>query len=67
MANVNVLEIKIKAIFPVGKSIEEAHEALTLAKEAQESGDYSNLLASSTVLDVTVEQRTRRISNTEEN
>lgn len=67
MANVNVLEIKIKAILPVGKSIEEAHEALTLAKEAQESGDYSNLLASSTVLDVTVEQRTRRISNTEEN
>ncbi len=67
MANVNVLEIKIKAHLPVGKSLEEAHAALTLAKNAQETGEYSNLLASATILDVTVEQRTRRISNTEEN
>jgi hypothetical protein len=67
MANVNVLEIKIKAHLPVGKSLEEAHAALTLAKEAQETGDYRELLNVATILDVTVEQRTRRISNTEEN
>ncbi len=67
MANVNVLEIKIKAHLPVGKSLEEAHAALTLAKEAQETGDYATLLAAASILDVSVEQRTRRILNTEEN
>jgi len=61
MANVNVLEIKIKAHLPVGKSLEEAHAALTLAKEAQETGDYTHLLAAATILDVSVDQRTRRI------
>ena len=64
MANVNVLEIKIKAHLPVGKSLEEAHAALTLAKTAQETGDYSDLLKAATVLDVSVEQRTRRIVDT---
>jgi len=67
MANVNVLEIKIKAHLPVGKSLEEAHAALTLAKTAQETGDYHELLNAATILDVTVDQRTRRILNTEEN
>ncbi len=67
MANVNVLEIKIKAHLPVGKSLEEAHAALTLAKTAQETGDYATLLAAASILDVSVEQRTRRILNTEEN
>jgi len=67
MANVNVLEIKIKAHLPVGKSLEEAHAALTLEKTAQETGDYSKLLNDATILDVTVDQRTRRILNTEEN
>jgi hypothetical protein len=63
MANVNVLEIKIKAHLPVGKSLEEAHAALTLAKEAQETGDYRELLNAATILDVTVDQRTRRIAD----
>jgi len=67
MANVNVLEIKIKAHLPVGKSLEEAHAALTLAKTAQETGDYRELLNAAMILDVTVDQRTRRILNTEEN
>lgn len=64
MANVNVLEIKIKAHLPVGKSLEEAHTALTLAKTAQETGDYSDLLKAASILDVTVDQRTRRIVDT---
>lgn len=63
MANMNVLEIKIKAHLPVGKSLEEAHAALTLAKQAQETGDYAELLEAATILDVVVEQRTRRIQN----
>ena len=65
MANVNVLEIKIKAHLPVGKTIEEAHEALTLALAAQERDDYSDLLAAATILEVTVDQKTRRIPNDE--
>ena len=63
MANVNVLEIKIKAHLPVGKTIEEAFEALTLAKTAQETGDYTNLLAAASTLEVSVDQRTRRIAD----
>jgi hypothetical protein len=58
--NVNVLEIKIKAYLPVGKTIEEAHDALTLARYAQENNDYSELLATATILEVTVDQKTRR-------
>jgi hypothetical protein len=61
MANVNVLEIKIKAHLPVGKSLEEAHAALTLAKTAQETGDYSDLLKAASILEVSVDQKTRRI------
>lgn len=63
--NVNVLEIKIKAHLPVGKTIEEAHDALTLAREAMETGDYADLLAAATILDVTVDQKTRRIADAE--
>lgn len=63
MANVNVLEIKIKAHLPVGKTIEEAFEALTLAKSAQETGDYTYLLAAASILEVSVDQRTRRIAD----
>lgn len=63
MANVNVLEIKIKAHLPVGKTIEEAHDTLTIAREAQENNDYSELLAKATILEVTVDQKTRRIAD----
>lgn len=61
MANVNVLEIKIKANLPVGKGLEAALDAPTLAKTAQETGDYSALLAAATILEVSVDQKTRRI------
>jgi len=66
MANVNVLEIKVKANLQVGKTLEEAHAALTLAKTAQETGDYSELLKAATIVEVTVDQRTRRIPNDNE-
>lgn len=66
MAHVNVLEIKIKAHLQVGKTIEEAHDALTLARNAQETGDYADLLAAATILDVTVDQKTRRYINVED-
>lgn len=62
MANVNVLEIKLKAQLPVGKTVEDAHAALTMAKDAKDSGDYSNLLKHATVLEVSVDQKTRRIA-----
>ena len=63
MANKNVLEIKIKAYLPVGKSLEEAHAALTLAKDAQESGDFSSLLQKAVIVNVSVDQKTRRIAD----
>jgi hypothetical protein len=66
MANVNVLEIKIKAHLTVGKTLEEAHDALTMARYAQETGDYSELMANATILEVTVDQKTRRIPNKED-
>lgn len=63
MANINVLEIKIKAHLPVGKTIEEAHNALTVAKAAQETGDYRELIDMATILEVSVNQKTRRIAD----
>jgi hypothetical protein len=63
MANVNVLEIKIKAQLPIGKTLEEAHDALSIARTAQDTGDYSELLSSASIVSVTIEQRTRRISD----
>lgn len=65
MANVNVLEIKIKAHLPVGKSLADAYAAMTLAKEAENTGDYSELLKAATILEVTVDQKTRRYINVE--
>jgi hypothetical protein len=65
MPHVNVLEIKIKAHLTVGKTLEEAHDALSLARDAQETGDYSELLSVADILEVTVDQRTRRIPNGE--
>lgn len=61
MSIINVLEIKIKAQLAVGKTLDEAHAALTLAKNAQETGDYSELLAAATILEVTVDQKNRRV------
>jgi hypothetical protein len=61
MITINVLEIKIKAQLTVGKTLDEAHAALTLAKKAQETGDYSELLKAATILEVTVDQKNRRV------
>jgi hypothetical protein len=61
MITINVLEIKIKAQLAVGKTLDEAHAALTLAKNAQETGDYSELLKAATILEVTVDQKNRRV------
>lgn len=61
--NVNVLEIKIKAQLPVGKTIDEAFEALGLARTAQDTGDYSELLKAASIIEVSVDQRTRRIED----
>lgn len=66
MANMNVLEIKVKANLPVGKTLEEAHAALTLAKTAQETGNYSDLLDAATIVSVTVDQKTRRFPSENE-
>ena len=61
--NTNVLEIKIKAQLPVGKNLADAFAAMSLAVEAQKTGNYADLLAAATILEVSVDQRNRRITD----
>lgn len=63
--NTNVLEIKIKAQMPVGKSLADAYAAMSIAVAAQKTGDYSALLATATIVEVTIDQKTRRIEDEE--
>ena len=60
MANVNGIEIKLKAFLPTGKTLEEAHAALTLVKTAKDTGDYAPVLAAAMFDEIRVEQKTRR-------
>ncbi len=54
------VEITIRAFLPVGKSLEEQHDALTLVKEAKTSGKFDALLDKSLDLVVKTEMRNRR-------
>jgi hypothetical protein len=53
--------IVIKAWLPVEGDLEAQIAALSLVKQAHETGDYSALLASAKVDEVKTEQKTRRI------
>ena len=63
--NTNVLEIKIKAQLPVGRSLAEAFVAMAIANEAQQTGNYAKLLEAATIVEVTIDQKTRRIEDEE--
>lgn len=63
MANLQVINIVIKAYLPTGKTLDEQYEALTKVKEAHASGDYSELLKVATIEEVKTEQKTRRFED----
>lgn len=54
------IAIVIKAFLETGKDMEKQYEALTLIKQAHETGDYSKVLAASAVDEVKTESKTRR-------
>lgn len=55
------IAIVIKAFLPIGKTIDETYEALSLVKTAHETGDYSKVLAAASIDEIKAEQKTRRI------
>ena len=55
------IAITIKAWLPVEGPLEAQIEALTMVKQAHETGDYAPLLAAATIDEVKSEQRTRRV------
>lgn len=61
------LAIIIKAFLPLKPNdLSQNLEALTLAKDAHETGDYSKLIAAATIDEVKVEQRSRRVEDAPE-
>lgn len=63
MANQTGIAIVIKAFLPTGKTLDEQFNALTIVKNAHETGDYSALLKAASVEDVKTEQKTRRVED----
>jgi hypothetical protein len=63
MANVTGIAITIKAFLPTGKTIDEQFDALSLVKQAHETGDYSAVLAAAKIDEVKSEQKTRRMDD----
>lgn len=55
------IAIVIKAFLPTGKTLDETFAALSIVKQAHETGDYAPLLAAAKVEEVKTEQKTRRI------
>lgn len=61
------LAITIKAFLVLKPNdINQNLAALTLAKEAHETGDYSSLIAAASIDEVKVEQRSRRVEDAPE-
>lgn len=61
MANQTGIAFALKGFMPLGKSIDEQLEALGALKAAHESGDYSAILPKLTDVEVSAEQKTRRV------
>jgi len=58
------IAIVIKAWLPVGKTLDEQFEALSIVKQAHETSEYSALLAAARIEEIKTEQKTRRIEET---
>lgn len=59
--NQNVIAISIKAFLPTGKTLDEQFAALSIVKQAHETGDYSALLAAAQDVEIKTEAKTRRV------
>lgn len=59
--NQNVIAISIKAFLPTGKTLDEQFAALSIVKQAHETGDYSSLLAAAQDVEIKTEAKTRRV------
>lgn len=55
------IAIVIKAFLPTGKTLDETFNALSIVKQAHETGDYAPLLAAAKVEEVKTEQKPRRV------
>lgn len=55
------IAITIKAWLPSGKDLDAAHKALSIVKEAHETGNYATLLAAAQVEDVKTTMTQRRV------
>lgn len=55
------IAIVIKGFLPMGSSIDEQFQALSIVKAAHESGDYSKLLKVAHDVEVKTENKTRRV------
>jgi hypothetical protein len=59
--NQSGVAITIKAFLPTGKTLDEQFLALSLVKDATESGNYDLLLAASSDVSIKTEAKTRRL------
>jgi hypothetical protein len=59
--NKSGVAITIKAFLPTGKTLDQQFFALSLVKDATESGNYDLLLAASSDVSIKTEAKTRRL------
>lgn len=60
MALENGIAITIRAFLHTGKTLDEQFAALTMMKDAHETGDYSKVLAAAQIDEIKAEPKTRR-------
>lgn len=66
MANVSGIAIQIKAFMPIGSTIADTMAALSSIEKAEKTGDYTEVLKSSNIEAIKVEQKTRRMKKSVE-
>lgn len=59
--NQSGIAIVIKAFLPTGKTLDEQFAALSIVKQAHETGDYAALLKAAHDVEVKTEAKTRRV------
>ena len=59
--NQSGIAIVIKAFLPTGKTLDEQFAALSIVKQAHETGDYAALLKAAQDAEVKTEAKTRRV------
>lgn len=59
--NQSGVEITIKAFLPTGKTVDQQFSALTLIKEAKETGDFSAMIGACEDVSIKTTVRSRRV------